>query len=420
MTKERSPQTLPQRYLERKFRNMFKKYFSSFRRLVVCGLFFAIFALLLNRHTWRFDLRHQLSDESNIEFSYAEESIVVEEKKPITIEAETPWLRQQQDEDYLRQALDEELDTNAMAGEEIKQAVSFPEKPVEPELLAEMPVIDNLPAASEAHEEDYSHYEETPSVEIIDDTHSSRRRVRDMKIEIQAKPPYFGPRPVIAVVIDDMGDNVRRTRDISSLAAPLTASFLTYPPHIDTQVARSVKSGHEIMLHVPMQPKSNINLSADILTVDMTPEEVHDKLAAMLAGFPDIKGINNHMGSRLTEDLPRMEEIMKVLKSRELFFLDSKTTPRSVGDKTAKKYGVEYVTRNVFLDNRNELDYILGQLTQAEKIARKNGYAIAIGHPKSQTYEALKKWLPTLGEKQLELVHLSQIVSVLNGRGTSR
>ena len=174
------------------------------------------------------------------------------------------------------------------------------------------------------------------------------------------------------------------------------------------------------MLHVPMQPKSNINLSADILTVDMTPEEVHDKLAAMLAGFPDIKGINNHMGSRLTEDLPRMEEIMKVLKSRELFFLDSKTTPRSVGDKTAKKYGVEYVTRNVFLDNRNELDYILGQLTQTEKIARKNGYAIAIGHPKSQTYEALKKWLPTLGEKQLELVHLSQIVSVLNGRGTSR
>ena len=105
MTKERSPQTLPQRYLERKFRNMLKKYFSSFRRLVVCGLFFAIFALLLNRHTWRFDLRHQLSDESNIEFSYAEESIVVEEKKPITIEAETPWLRQQQDEDYLRQEI---------------------------------------------------------------------------------------------------------------------------------------------------------------------------------------------------------------------------------------------------------------------------------------------------------------------------
>ncbi len=98
------------------------------------------------------------------------ESIVVEEKSRLQLKLKRRGCGNSRMKITCARALDEELDANAMAGEEIKQAVSFPEKPVEPELLAEMPVIDNLPVASEAHEEDYSHYEETPSVEIIDDT----------------------------------------------------------------------------------------------------------------------------------------------------------------------------------------------------------------------------------------------------------
>ena len=170
------------------------------------------------------------------------------------------------------------------------------------------------------------------------------------------------------------------------------------------------------MVHVPMQPKSNINMTADILTVEMTPQQVNDNFRRILTKFRNIRGVNNHMGSRLTEDRPRMAEIMKVLKEQGLFFLDSKTTPHSVGDRVAREYGVGYATRNVFLDNVNELGYILKQLAQTEKIARKNGYAIAIGHPKSQTYEALKQWLPTLEQKQIRLVPLSHIVTALNPR----
>ena len=120
------------------------------------------------------------------------------------------------------------------------------------------------------------------------------------------------------------------------------------------------------------------------------------------------------MGSKFTEDKRAMGDIMKILKAHDLFFLDSKTTAKSVGGEVAKKYGVKYATRHVFLDNNNEKKYILGQLKQAEKIANKNGYAVAIGHPKSQTYAALKEWLPTLDAKGLKLVHMSEIVELRN------
>jgi len=382
---------------------------------VACGLFVIVCTLLLRQHTYRFDLHNMPPSADNIEFSYPD-CPASADNLPESIEAETPWLLQQRDKDYLLQALETEepLEQKFLIADEIKQGTSFPEKAPHLGVLKEIRRADAVifPA-----EEDYSHYEESLPGEIIDDSRSHHRHISDVNIKIKSKPPYFGTLPVIAVVIDDMGDNVRRTRDISSLRAPLTASFLTYPPHIERQVSRSRQAGHEIMVHVPMQPKSNINMTADILTVDMSPADIRRNFIHMLARFHDIKGINNHMGSRLTEDNARMDEIMKVLKERGLFFLDSKTTPHSVGDITAKRHGVDYVTRNVFLDNDNNLEYILGQLARAEKIARKNGYAIAIGHPKSQTYEALKKWLPTLAEKDIKLVHLSHIVSVLNGQG---
>ena len=86
----------------------------------------------------------------------------------------------------------------------------------------------------------------------------------------------------------------------------------------------------------------------------------------------------------------------------------------TVGQEVAKTYGVDYATRHVFLDNNNDKAYILGQLRATEKIAKKNGYAVAIGHPKSQTYVALKEWLPTLEEKGIKLVPMSEIVELRN------
>ena len=120
------------------------------------------------------------------------------------------------------------------------------------------------------------------------------------------------------------------------------------------------------------------------------------------------------MGSRFTEDKHRMAVVMKELARRGISFLDSKTTPHSAGPEQAGRFGVKLTMRNVFLDNKDDFNYISGQLRQTEEIARSKGYAVAIGHPKAQTYLALKAWLPTVKGKGLRLVHLSELSKHIN------
>lgn len=261
-------------------------------------------------------------------------------------------------------------------------------------------------------------YEEELPNDVIEErkaeVHINNTDIKELKIIPNKKPAYFGPIPMIAIVIDDMGISQQRTRDIASLQAPLTASFLTYSHNLDKQIANSQNSGQEIMIHVPMEAQKKLDEAPDVLTTKMSNEEIKINLEAMLKKFDGIKGINNHMGSKLTEDENRMEAIMEVLKEKNLFFLDSKTSAKSKAEVAAKNKEVAYAHRHVFLDNNNDKAYILKQLGLAEKLAAKNGYAIAIGHPKSQTYAALKEWLATLGDKRIKLVPLSKIVNILN------
>ncbi len=265
-------------------------------------------------------------------------------------------------------------------------------------------------------------YEEELPEEILDDAslpkdyhiYARHKPVTQMQIEVKKKPPYFGSVPLLAVVIDDMGVSPKRSRAISSLQAPLTASFLTYIKNANQQIALSKNSGQEIILHVPMEPKIHQDTAPDMLTTAMEPQEIQERLRDMLERFPDIRGINNHMGSKLTADKVRMQAVMKILEEKQIFFLDSKTSAASVAEEAAAENGVAYAHRHVFLDNKNEFDYITRQLQQTEKIARKHGYAIAIGHPKTQTFEALRAWLPSLEEKNIKLVHLSEIINILN------
>lgn len=245
-------------------------------------------------------------------------------------------------------------------------------------------------------------------------THIYDKDIKALRITPVHKPPYFGKLPVLAVVIDDMGISQMRTKDIISLKAPLTASFLTYGKNLEEQVNHSRAAGHEIMIHTPMEAQNPVDTAPDVLTTRMTSEEIQQNLKVMLDKFHDVKGINNHMGSKLTEDKVRMLAVMEILKERGLFFLDSKTSAKSKAEEAAAESGIAYAHRHVFIDNNNNKEYILGQLSKAENVARKNGYAIAIGHPKTQTYAALKEWIGTLDDKKLKLTHLSEIVKVLN------
>lgn len=221
-------------------------------------------------------------------------------------------------------------------------------------------------------------------------------------------------KPMLAIVIDDMGINQPRTKDILSLHAPLTSSFLTYGKNLNELAMAANEAGHELMIHTPMEPKVPASLAPDTMKVSMDQAEIEKLFKGMLLKFKDlpVRGINNHMGSLFTENAEKLGIVMDILKEKNLYFLDSKTTPLSKAADLAAKDRISYVSRDVFLDNVNERAAIQKQLESAEKLALKKGYAIAIGHPKSQTYLALKDWLQ--GSHQVRLVPLSQIVAKVN------
>lgn len=226
-----------------------------------------------------------------------------------------------------------------------------------------------------------------------------------------AVAPHHADRPMIAVVIDDMGVDTRRSAEVMALPAPLTLSFLPYARDLPRQTRIARDSGHELMVHVSMQPQDTaIDAGPNALSSDLTAVEIKRRLDWALGAFVGYVGINNHMGSRFTTDRAGMTVVMEELKARGLLFLDSRTVAHSVGGSIAAAYGVPHVGRNVFLDNTLTEEHVMRQLAEAERIARQAGAAIAIGHPHDATVAALKAWLPHVREKGIALVPVSAVV----------
>ena len=232
------------------------------------------------------------------------------------------------------------------------------------------------------------------------------------------------PGPKIAIVIDDAGIDRKRTKFAINLTAPLTFSFLTYGSQIQKQVEVARQAGHEIMCHIPMQPiDPKVDPGPNVLSTDLTGEEIRRRLEWGLSNVTGIVGINNHMGSKFTNDVRGMSLVMEELRRYGLLFLDSRTTSQTVGAEVARLYQVPFAVRNVFLDHENDLKSIRKRLLELESIARKNGFAIAIGHPRPNTIKALSQWLPILPEKGFILAPVSDIARILDkvaSSGTKR
>lgn len=222
--------------------------------------------------------------------------------------------------------------------------------------------------------------------------------------------PSDAKKPYIVVVIDDMGVNVKRSRDIIELQAPLTLSFLPYASNLPEITKRSQSFGHELMVHVPMQTETKAYPGPNALNVDLEEDEIQRRLNIALTQFTGYVGINNHMGGRFTSDARGMEFVMQTIKKREYLFLDSVTTAKSVCPRLAKLYDVPFARRDIFIDHEETDKFVNKQLINMEKIARERGYAIGIGHPKRITVEHLRAWLPTLKDKGFSLVPLTTVL----------
>jgi hypothetical protein len=219
----------------------------------------------------------------------------------------------------------------------------------------------------------------------------------------------------IAVVIDDLGLNRPNARATVALPGPLTLAFMTYAPSPGELTRAARAAGHELLVHVPMQPSDEAtDPGPKVLTGALDRAELMARLDWGLSRFDGYVGINNHMGSAFTRDTEGMRAVMAELKRRGLMFLDSRTIANSVAGPLAKEMGVAHASRDVFLDNRRDVDAIRTQLAKAEEIARETGSAVAIGHPYDETIQALRAWLPTLRAKNIALVPISALAK---GRG---
>jgi polysaccharide deacetylase 2 family uncharacterized protein YibQ len=226
-------------------------------------------------------------------------------------------------------------------------------------------------------------------------------------VPVQPRPGH----PTVTVIIDDMGLDRARSQRVVALPGPLTLSYLPYSRDLAGQVAAGRAAGHEIMLHLPMEPQGgDVDPGPNALTLALSPADAASRLRTNLDAFDAYVGVNNHMGSRYTEDRPAMQAVLKEIQRRGLLFVDSRTSGRSVGLETARQLKMPAAGRDVFLDNDHAPGAIRAQLARLEAAAKRNGAAIAIGHPHDATIEALAEWLPTVAGKGFDLVPVTHVV----------
>ncbi|MEQ8393463.1 MAG: divergent polysaccharide deacetylase family protein [Thalassospira sp.] len=226
-----------------------------------------------------------------------------------------------------------------------------------------------------------------------------------------ALTPDTGNKPVIAIVIDDAGLDQPRTARTLKLPGPITIAYLPYARDLQPQVNAARAAGHEVMLHMPMEPSSaSVDPGPHALLSSYDRQTILNEMTWMLDRFDGYVGVNNHMGSKFTSDPERMRIVMEVMKSRGLMFLDSRTSAASVGYSTANQLGVPAITRDIFIDDADDAEKIADMLSRTERVAAKQGFAIAIGHPRDLTLAALHKWIPEILAKGFVLVPITDVL----------
>jgi polysaccharide deacetylase 2 family uncharacterized protein YibQ len=234
--------------------------------------------------------------------------------------------------------------------------------------------------------------------------------------QVEKKPilPKTGDdTPRIAIIIDDIGYDRQIAMALYQLDSNLTFSVLPFSP-FGSSIARSLSAkGAQLMLHLPMEPLQypEVNPGQGALLSAMTPDILLSQLRKDLKQVPGVVGVNNHMGSKLTADSDKMNQVFTILKNEDLFFIDSRTSPISQGEASARLFNLRFAQRDVFLDNNQNIPYITGQFAELIRIAEKHGTAIGIGHPYAATLETLKIELPKLKGK-IRIIPASQLVTV--------
>lgn len=256
----------------------------------------------------------------------------------------------------------------------------------------------------------YPYEEETPSGE-------KKEGVEEPASTQAPRPavgvPSFVPKGFvsrIAIIIDDMGLAPTLSERAVRLPAEITLAYLPYAQGLPEQTAKAKAAGHDLLLHMPMEPLGRENPGPWALRTDDDEEVLKYKIAKNVKAFDGYVGVNNHMGSKATIDRRVLEVFFKELRERDVFFIDSRTNVKSIAESVAREVGLKAAVRDVFLDDTQTEGAVRSELERAEKIARQKGYVIVIGHPHAVTLAVLEQWTQGLKARNFELVPVRMLV----------
>ena len=230
----------------------------------------------------------------------------------------------------------------------------------------------------------------------------------------QAMPEAAEGAPLIALLIDDMGEARAWTLRAMALPGPLSMAFFPHAPNVAAQAEAARAAGHELMLHMPMEPAGDDeDPGPDAPLLGLDEDELDRRVVTMLDSFPGYVGVNNHMGSRFTRDGAAMNLVLARVKQRGLLFVDSRTVVDTVGERLARSLEIPSLRRDIFIDNESNPGEIAARLNQLEALARERGFAVGIAHPRPATLDVLEVWLPKALARGVVLAPISAII----GRG---
>lgn len=215
----------------------------------------------------------------------------------------------------------------------------------------------------------------------------------------------------LAIIIDDIGYNQIQSERAARLNGQFTLAILPFTPHGLSSAQLAHSRGKELMLHLPMSAINHQALGKGALVSGMEKAAFLTTIRQNLSSIPHLKGVNNHMGSRLTQETEPMQWLMAELRPRGLYFVDSRTSAQTKAFEIAKSQQVPSLKRDVFLDDINETHAIEQELKRALQLAHKQGAAVAIGHPYPATLHVLEHIEPLLQKQGVRLVYASQLIA---------
>ena len=226
-----------------------------------------------------------------------------------------------------------------------------------------------------------------------------------------SKPENSLPR--VAIILDDIGYDRKIVTKFLSLDLPLTLSMLPESPYESSILAKAQERNIEIMLHQPMEPFEypHANPGPGALFCSMSPDELVQKFIQNLDDMPYVSGVNNHMGSKMTANASQMRQLFLVMKQRDLYFIDSRTTEKTICRDSANLLQLPFGERDIFIDHFQDNEFIKKQFSELVRIAEKHGFAVGIAHPYRRTYKVLRHMMDDMKEK-VQFVPVSEVAHV--------